>query len=125
MSYARAGHPPLLIQHADNGAAPKPINPKGLALGMVSGTDFSDRLEEVTLPLSPGDRFLIFTDGLLEAMDSDRKFYGIKRLQDLMARGQAHEPEKVIKIILEDVAGFIRSEPYHDDLTMLAMEVTG
>lgn len=125
MSYARAGHPPLLIQHADNGNAPKPINPKGLALGMVSGRDFADRLEEVTLALSPGDRFLIFTDGLLEAMDADRKFYGIKRLLDLMARGQAHEPETVIKSILDDVAGFIRSEPYHDDLTMLAMEITG
>jgi serine phosphatase RsbU (regulator of sigma subunit) len=125
MSYARAGHPPLLIQHADNGSAPKPINPKGLALGMVSGRDFADRLEEVTLALSPGDRFLIFTDGLLEAMDADRKFYGIKRLLDLMARGQSREPEKVIKTILDDVAGFIRSEPYHDDLTMLAMEVTG
>ena len=109
----------------NNGNAPKPINPKGLALGMVSGRDFSDRLEEVTLPLAPGDRFLIFTDGLLEAMNADRKFYGIKRLLDLMAGGQAHEPETVIKSILDDVAGFIRSEPYHDDLTMLAMEVTG
>jgi PAS domain S-box-containing protein len=125
MSYARAGHPPLLIQHAGNGGAPKPINPKGLALGMVSGTDFADRLEEVTLELAPGDRFLIFTDGLLEAMDADRKFYGIKRLVDLMAKGEAREPETVLKIILDDVAGFIRSEPYHDDLTMLAMEVTG
>lgn len=125
MSYARAGHPPLLIQHANNGNTPKPINPKGLALGMVSGKEFSDRMEEVVLSLLHGDRFLIFTDGLLEAMDADRKFYGIKRLVDLMARGQAHDPEKVIKFILDDVAGFIRSEPYHDDLTMLAMEVTG
>jgi PAS domain S-box-containing protein len=125
MSYARAGHPPLLIQQADNGNAPQSINPKGLALGMVSGMEFSERLEEVIIPLSPGDRFLIFTDGLLEAMNSDRKFYGIKRLVDLMSRGSAHEPEKVIKFILDDVAVFIRSEPYHDDLTMLAMEVTG
>jgi serine phosphatase RsbU (regulator of sigma subunit) len=125
MSYARAGHPPLLIQRAGDGNAPEPVNPKGLALGMVSGKEFSDRMEEVVLQLSPGDRFLIFTDGLLEAMDSERSFYGIKRLVDLMSRGSAHEPEKVIKFILDDVAGFIRSEPYHDDLTMLAMEVTG
>jgi PAS domain S-box-containing protein len=125
MSYARAGHPPLLIQHAGNGAAPKAVSPKGLALGMVAGEEFASRLEEVTLTLAPGDRFLIFTDGLLEAMDADRKFYGIQRLVELMARGPSREPEKVIKTILDDVAGFIRSEPYHDDLTMLAMEVTG
>jgi len=82
-------------------------------------------MEEVILNLLHGDRYLIFTDGLLEAMDADRKFYGIKRLLELMSRGKGQEPEKVIKTILDDVAVFIRSEPYHDDLTMLAMEVTG
>ncbi len=125
MSYARAGHPPLLIQHANSGGIPQPVNPKGLALGMVSGKDFADRMEEVILTLSHGDRFLIFTDGLLEAMDSDREFYGIQRLVDLMSLDKGHEPEKVLKTILDDVRIFTRSEPYHDDLTMLAMEVTG
>jgi PAS domain S-box-containing protein len=125
MSYARAGHPPLLIQHANNGGKTTSLNPKGLALGMVSGKDFADRLEELTLQLAPGDRFLIFTDGLLEAMDGERKFYGIKRLLSILERDKVREPEKVLKTILDDVRVFIRSEPYHDDLTMLAMEVTG
>ena len=62
---------------------------------------------------------------VLEAMDADRKFYGIKRLLGLLAEDRSHDPEKILKHILDDVAGFIRSEPYHDDLTMLAMEVTG
>ena len=125
MSYARAGHPPLLIQHGNNGSKPVSVNPKGLALGMVSGKDFADRLEEVTIELAPGDRYLIFTDGLLEAMDSERHFYGLKRLLDIMSGDKIKEPEKVLKTILDDVRVFIRSEPYHDDLTMLAMEVTG
>lgn len=125
MTYARAGHPPLLVQHAGNGATPVSLSPKGLALGMVSGRDFADRLEEQTIPLSAGDRFLIFTDGLLEAMDADRKFYGIQRLLKLLAADRRQEPEKVLKRIMDDVRVFIRSEPYHDDLTMLAMEVTG
>jgi serine phosphatase RsbU (regulator of sigma subunit) len=92
---------------------------------MVSGKDFADRLEEQIIPLSAGDRFLIFTDGLLEAMDADRKFYGIQRLLKLLAADRRQEPEKVLKRIMDDVRVFIRSEPYHDDLTMLAMEVTG
>ncbi|MDB5104575.1 MAG: hypothetical protein JWP91_2264 [Fibrobacteres bacterium] len=125
MSYARAGHPPLLLQHGNNRSTPSPVTPKGLALGMVSGKDFSDRLEEVTIELMPGDRFLIFTDGLLEAMDSERHFYGIQRLLKIMSGDKIYEPEKVLKTILDDVRVFIRSEPYHDDLTMLAMEVTG
>ena len=125
MSYARAGHPPLLLQHGNNGNQPVSVNPKGLALGLIGGKDFSDRMEEVTVKLSHGDRFLIFTDGLLEAMDSDKKFYGIQRLLKLLAADRVRDPEKVLKRILDDVRVFIRSEPYHDDLTMLAMEVTG
>ncbi len=125
MSYARAGHPPLLIQHGNNGSRPEPMMPKGLALGMVSGKDFADRMEERVLELTHGDRYLIFTDGLSEAMDSDRKFYGIKRLLEVMSGDKIEEPENVLKTILDDVRVFIRSEPYHDDLTMLAMEVTG
>ncbi|HLP42213.1 MAG TPA: PAS domain-containing protein [Fibrobacteria bacterium] len=125
MSYARAGHPPLLLQKGSRGNQPVPLNPKGLALGMVGGKHFSDRMEEMTLDLADGDRFLIFTDGLLEAMDADREFYGIKRLLEILASDTASDPEKVLERILDDVRGFIRSEPYHDDLTMLAMEVAG
>ena len=125
MSYARAGHPPLLIQRGSNGAIPDSVSPKGLALGMVAGKTFAERMEEVTLDLEKGDKFLIYTDGLLEAMDSERKFYGISRLLDLLAEDRTQEPERVLKTILDDVRVFIRSEPYHDDLTMLAMEVTG
>jgi PAS domain S-box-containing protein len=132
MSYARAGHPPLLLQKGraegrgpSDGGQPMSVVSKGMALGMVDGPEFESRLEEVTLELSPGDRFLIFTDGLLEAMDPDRKTYGIKRLLAMLASDRKQEPEKVLKRILDDVRVFTRSEPYHDDLTMLAMEVTG
>jgi len=125
MSYARAGHPPLLLQRGNNGGKPISMNPKGLALGMVEGKDFADRMEEVTMELAFGDRFLIFTDGLLEAMDADRKFYGLARLLKIISGDRIHEPEIVLKRILDDVRVFTRNEPYHDDLTMLAMEITG
>lgn len=125
MSYARAGHPPLLVTYGNNGNQPMPLNPKGLALGMVGGKDFSDRMEEQVIALGAGDRYLIFTDGLLEAMDSERKFYGIKRLLGLLAADRSPDPDAILTRILDDVRVFIRSEPYHDDLTMLAMEVTG
>jgi PAS domain S-box-containing protein len=125
MSYARAGHPPLLLQHGNNGGKPVTMNPKGIALGIVAGKPFADRMEEMTMELTSGDRILIFTDGLLEAMDADRKFYGMPRLLKIISGERIHEPETVLKRILDDVRVFTRNEPYHDDLTMLAMEVTG
>jgi PAS domain S-box-containing protein len=123
MSYARAGHPPLLVQRGNNGSKPVSVNPKGLALGMIDGKEFADRMEENILELATGDRFLIFTDGLLEAMDVEREFYGLDRLLNILEGERVRDPEKVLKRILDDVRIFTRNEPYHDDLTMLAMEV--
>ncbi len=125
MSYARAGHPPLLLQLGKGGGKPFPLSPKGLALGLVSGEIFSSMIEEMQVELGMGDRFLIYTDGLLDAMDQDRKFYGIDRLTKVITGEHVHEPEKILKKILDDVRVFTRNEPYHDDLTLLEMEVTG
>ncbi len=123
MSYARAGHPPLLIQRAGSGEKPSSINSKGMALGIVGGPMFVGAMEELEIELVAGDRFLIFTDGLLDAMDKDRNFYGLERLLKILTGGSAFQPDLLLKRILEDVRVFTRNEPYHDDLTMLAMEV--
>ncbi len=125
MSYARAGHPPLLVQLKNGGGKPLSLSPKGLALGLVSGEVFASKVEEMQVELGIGDRFLIYTDGLLDATDQDRKFYGIDRLTKVLSGDLVHEPEKILKKILDDVRVFTRNEPYHDDLTVLAMEVTG
>jgi PAS domain S-box-containing protein len=125
MSYARAGHPPLVIKHGDLHEKPATMQPKGLALGMLEGETFARLIEEVTLPLSAGDRFLIFTDGLVEAMNSERKPYGMGRLMTLLTRAEQGAPDAVVERILDDVKAFTGSQPSHDDLTMLAMEVVG
>lgn len=125
MSYARAGHPPLVLKHGDTNEKPATVQPKGLALGMLEGETFSRLIEEVVLPLSAGDRFLIFTDGLVEAMNSERKPYGMGRLMTLLSRANNGAPDATVDRILDDVKAFTGSQPSHDDLTMLAMEVVG
>lgn len=123
MSYARAGHPPLLYRHGGNGHMPEALHPKGMALGLVPAGPFGNLLEEMQIQLRPGDSFLMFTDGLVEAMDPDRKAYGLPRLRDLVSGRRGAPPEDLIREILADVKGFIRGQPAHDDLTMLALEV--
>ncbi len=125
MTYARAGHPPLLFRLANEGEQPSSMNPKGIALGMVEGTQFRTLLEEVTIPLKAGDRYLIYTDGLLEAMDPERKTYGLSRLKSMLALDDDNDPEIMLKLILDDVKMFTRNAPVHDDLTILAMDVVG
>ncbi len=122
MSYARAGHPKLIKINVDNTV--ETIESNGIALGFISDcTAFSNFIEEITLPLTAGERYIIYTDGLTEAINSNKEPYGNKRLSDLLSSNIGHSPEAILDAIMGDVRLFIGGAPYHDDLTIIALEV--
>jgi|WetSurMetagenome_2_1015567.scaffolds.fasta_scaffold00241_2 PAS domain S-box-containing protein len=124
LSYARAGHP-MLLKLSPNGEPPLPISSNGLALGLVSdGGKFNAMMDEVTVELKKGDRFLIYTDGLIDATDPERNSYGIQRLNEVLARDRNSDADGMISLLMEDIKKFTRGAPYHDDLTILALQVT-
>lgn len=123
MSYSRAGHPQLI--RAEAGKAPEKIECNGIALGLVSDTrTFEGILDEVTVPLGAGDRFLMYTDGLTEATNPEKKPYGMDRLTAVIGDGGLDTPDEMVRAIMDDIKRFTRDAPYHDDLTMLALRVT-
>jgi sigma-B regulation protein RsbU (phosphoserine phosphatase) len=56
------------------------INPNGLALGIEKGPLFEKLLQENTVQLSQGDRFTLYTDGVTESMNLEKKQFGQNRL---------------------------------------------
>jgi sigma-B regulation protein RsbU (phosphoserine phosphatase) len=81
-SWARAGHEPLIVAHEH-----EPIDilkPDGFALGVIDSPTFDDMLEVETIQLRTGDRLLIFTDGLTEAMNMDGEEFGMDRILQVM-----------------------------------------
>jgi sigma-B regulation protein RsbU (phosphoserine phosphatase) len=124
MTYARAGHPKLIRIPGSSEAAYE-IATNGLALGLSEDDRvFTEILNEVTVPLVKGDRFLMFTDGLPESNDPGKNEYGIKRLLGLVSKNKDKKPETLITTIMTDLNNFTNNGPAHDDLTMLAMEIT-
>ena len=81
-SWARAGHEPLIIAHES--AATDVISPDGFALGVIDSPEFDDLLQVETTQLKSGDRLLIFSDGLTEAMNADGEEFGMERILDVM-----------------------------------------
>ena len=71
MTYARAGHTPLFRAGAAAGLGRRAriLIPDGMVLGLKfdDGEKFESLLEEVTLPLTSGDLFVLFTDGISES----------------------------------------------------------
>lgn len=87
-SWARAGHEPIIVAHAERET--EVVSPDGFALGVVGSPDFGELLQIETMQLNPGDRVLIFTDGLTEAMNNDGDEFGMERVLDIMNRTDLH-----------------------------------
>ncbi|MBN2036215.1 MAG: SpoIIE family protein phosphatase [Chitinispirillaceae bacterium] len=125
MTYARAGHAKLLKIDAE-GDAVLNIESKGLALGIIQDVnEFSSHLEELSLPLSPGEIYLAYTDGLTEAIDEQKNSYGLPRLSRTLLNLKSGTAEQMVSGILTDIKQYTSGMPAHDDLTMMTMKVTG
>ena len=77
-TWSRAGHETLLFAHSDHTV--EMLSPEGFPLGIIGAPEFSDFLEIETIQMKPGDRLLMFTDGLTEAMNSSGEEFGMDRV---------------------------------------------
>jgi PAS domain S-box-containing protein len=123
MKYSRAGHP-LLVKLGNGNQSAENIPCNGVALGLVADKQFfANLIEERIFDLKSGDRYLIYTDGISEAVNETRENYGIKRLFSALEREKSADPDKVISAVMTDVGKFRRDVSFHDDVTMLAFSV--
>jgi sigma-B regulation protein RsbU (phosphoserine phosphatase) len=127
MTYARAGHTPLLYLPAGNGSGGRVgiLAPDGMVLGLRidDGERFSSLLAEVTLRIIPGDLLVLFTDGISEAMNDRAECFGEAQLAELVEE-HGHLPiGELRERILREIAAFVGSAPQHDDMTMILMKV--
>jgi serine phosphatase RsbU (regulator of sigma subunit)/energy-coupling factor transporter transmembrane protein EcfT len=127
LRYARAGHCPLIYMPGSyvTERAPQLVAPDGLVLGLQldEGVTFTRLLEEVTLPLGPGDLFMLYTDGLSEAMNPEGDCFGDARLADLVGAHPDLPANQLRERILREIAAFAGTAPQHDDMTMVLLRV--
>ena len=106
------GHPPAILV-TSRGTATYLDVPAGLPLGI--GDDF----QQATIAWEPGDRLLLYTDGLSEARDRHGKFLP---LLDIAPRLAAGTPEEALDTLLEEVRGHVPHAHLGDDLAVLLLE---
>jgi sigma-B regulation protein RsbU (phosphoserine phosphatase) len=128
MTYARAGHCPLILVPASRGATAPPVKvlaPDGMVVGLSldDGTMFESLLEEVTVPLSAGDLVLLYTDGMSEMMNPEHDCFGEGRLGELAGLYRDLPLERVAERLVGDVRAFGAGAGQHDDMTMLLLRV--
>lgn len=116
LSYVNAGHNfPVIIRA---GKGPEFLKGKP---NFVLGRRRLIRYEEKHLRLSPGDKLLLYTDGVTEAQAADETFFGDERLMKVMEETKDKTPKEIVDALSGAVNEFENSGSQYDDETVLAL----
>ena len=92
---------------------------EGRFLGMLPELE----LAEYSIKLKPGDKMLLFSDGVTDAVNDQELPYGNGRLINAINNASDQSAEGLTNYIVEDVARWTKDTDPFDDLTLLALEV--
>ncbi len=120
--YAGAGHPPLLFKNRSKGEA-RAIEHNGLFLGMFPEAEYSS----IEIPLKPGDRCLLYTDGLPESKNASSEEFGIARCLKVLDSHTNLSAGALADQMLNEISRWTtnaKSSPgaQEDDMTLIVLD---
>jgi sigma-B regulation protein RsbU (phosphoserine phosphatase) len=92
----------------------------GLPIGLDD--DISAFIDHTLVTLQPGDGVVLYTDGIPEAYNPNKKQYGMQRLCDVIRRSWQGSAEDIKRTIIDDVQAFIDHQKVFDDITLLVLK---
>ena len=112
---AGAGHHQLAI--LSPGQPPRLAFPSS---GRPAGLMPANPVTSESMPVAPGDTFVLFSDGVSEAMNAAGDFFGEDRLLAELAAVPGALPGDIVSRVLNAVRAFAAGAPQSDDITILA-----
>jgi len=117
LTYINAGHnAPMLCRKS---GALERLDAGGLPIGISVNAAY----QTGSVALASGDWLVIFTDGVVEAMNTRGEEYGEPRLLSTIAGGANGTPGEMMRRLMTDLDGFVGNTPQHDDVTCLLLKV--
>jgi len=123
LSYAGAGHPPLLMWSTASPGV-RGVTENGLFLGMFEFATYSS----VNVSLALGDRGLLYTDGISETNNPEGAEFGSERFPQFLEAQKNGSANQLADGLLEELARWSargEGEDLDDDITMVTISVTG
>jgi sigma-B regulation protein RsbU (phosphoserine phosphatase) len=116
LTYASAGHcPPLLLRGRGEAIS---LKEGGTPLGILPGKEYAD----TEVQLEAGDRVVLYTDGLTEAMNAGEEEFGEPRLVGLGRKNTGLGAAELLEVIRKEVSGFSGGS-FQDDFTLVVVAV--
>ncbi|MBR1747213.1 MAG: SpoIIE family protein phosphatase [Clostridia bacterium] len=120
VKFANAGHDDALVVR-EGGEVEFVKSKHGPVIGAMEGV----RYKEYEFSLKRGEKLFLYTDGLPEAMDVDKKMFGMDRVMARLFAGRGAAPKEIVESIETSVKDFVKDAPRFDDLTTLCFEYKG
>jgi sigma-B regulation protein RsbU (phosphoserine phosphatase) len=120
LHYAAAGHPPLILSSGTPGNV-REIEQNGLMLGMFREAAYSS----VQIRVGPGDRCLLYTDGVFEAKNAALEEFGRSRCKECLEAHGDSPAARFADTLIESIAGFAgynSARGQEDDITLLVLD---
>jgi PAS domain S-box-containing protein len=115
---AGAGHPPAMIVSRDQ--KPRLLESRSAILGLLD--DAVDGETNLKVPVGPGDRLIIYTDGLTESFNSQQEMLGVEGLKKIVLDTAGLSLPRMKQEIIERVAAW-RNGPAADDMSLVVLEI--
>ena len=118
LTYVNAGHCPLITVFGDEVQS---LITEGSALGIHEEARYESR----AVHLRAGETAVLYTDGVLEAMNAERELFGEARLEAILKTSDERNASQTVDQILAAVEAFRGDQPVADDITLMAIRYVG
>ncbi len=122
MTVASAGHNPLLLYRAATGKLEK-IRPNGIALGFDKGPVFNKTIREDRIHLELGDRVVLYTDGVVEAMNPERVEWSEEALDAFTLKHATLPSKEYVRLLIKALDEHKGEAEQHDDITVTTFRI--
>jgi sigma-B regulation protein RsbU (phosphoserine phosphatase) len=118
LRFINAGHPTVLLFRPSTASCASLYN-SNFPLGMFAPLPFAD----ATIQLEPGDRLLLYTDGVSEAVNPTGEAFGVQRIVEILLEQGARSPQALREAIMQEVKHFAAGQEPQDDMTVMVVQV--
>ncbi|HUS19928.1 MAG TPA: GAF domain-containing protein [Terriglobales bacterium] len=116
MLIANSGQPRPIYCHQ---GVPQIVEAAGIPLGLLEDTDY----DEISIQAHPGDVFLFFSDGIIDAVNRDGEQFGRPRVEEAVAKNHKLSAQALVSAIFKAVRKFSDGVDSYDDETVVVMKI--
>ncbi len=118
IEFSSAGHQPILLCRAATGKT-EVVRQKTDPIGVERGSAYQD----MKLTVAKGDIIMLYTDGVVEALNREGRQYGIESLSRVLSESRGMSAKDVAAEVKHNIQAFVGSASLHDDQTVVIMKI--